>query len=206
MSSSPSPSRTRKTAEDRRAEIVRAAGTVALAEGLESITLRRIADELGVRPGLISHYFPVAEELVAEAFGATASAELDELLPPSDDSPLDRFRRFFEASIGEMFDDVSRLWLNARHLSRYRPLLFAEVNRQQDSWSARLTAVIADGLADGGFTAADASIAATRILVAIDGVSTYVNVGAIPAGAAEFAVLTAERELGLPAGTLAGAG
>ncbi|BCY06981.1 hypothetical protein L3i22_020690 [Actinoplanes sp. L3-i22] len=179
---------------------------MALAEGLESITLRRIADELGVRPGLISHYFPVAEELVAEAFGATASAELDELLPPSDDSPLDRFRRFFEASIGEMFDDVSRLWLNARHLSRYRPLLFAEVNRQQDSWSARLTAVIADGLADGGFTAADASIAATRILVAIDGVSTYVNVGAIPAGAAEFAVLTAERELGLPAGTLAGAG
>ncbi|WP_436521315.1 TetR/AcrR family transcriptional regulator [Actinoplanes sp. HUAS TT8] len=202
MSSSPSPSRTRKTAEDRRAEIVRAAGTVALAEGLESITLRRIADELGVRPGLISHYFPVAEELVAEAFGATASSELDELLPPSDAAPLERFRWFFEASIGEMFDDVSRLWLNARHLSRYRPPLHAEVNRQQDNWHARLTALIADGVAAGGFTAADAGAAATRILVAIDGVSTYVNVGDVPPEAAAFAVMTAERELGLPAGTL----
>ncbi|BCJ45815.1 hypothetical protein GCM10010168_57650 [Actinoplanes ianthinogenes] len=202
MTSSPSPSRTRKTAEDRRAEIVRAAGGVALAEGLESVTLRRVADELGVRPGLISHYFPVAEELVATAFGATASAELDELLPPSDATPLERFRRFFEAAIGEMFDDVSRLWLNARHLSRYRPVLSAEVNRQQDNWHERLTAVIADGIATGAFVAGDAAVAATRILVAVDGVSTYVNVGRIPPEAAAFAVMTAERELGLPAGSL----
>ncbi|GAA4600709.1 AcrR family transcriptional regulator [Actinoplanes octamycinicus] len=202
MTSSPSPSRTRKTATDRRAEIVRAAGTVALAEGLESVTLRRVADELGVRPGLISHYFPAAEELVATAFGATASAELDELLPASDAPPMERFRRFFAAAIGEMFDDVSRLWLNARHLSRYRPVLSAEVNRQQDNWHGRLTAVIADGIAAGEFRAGDAAVAATRILVAVDGVSTYVNVGQIPPEAAAFAVLTAERELGLPTGSL----
>jgi cytosine/adenosine deaminase-related metal-dependent hydrolase len=29
-----------------------------------------VAEELAVRPGLINHYFAVAEELVAEAFGA----------------------------------------------------------------------------------------------------------------------------------------
>ncbi|BBH70037.1 transcriptional regulator [Actinoplanes sp. OR16] len=172
-----------------------------MAEGLESITLRRIADELGVRPGLISHYFPVAEELVAEAFGTTTAAELDELLPPTDATPLERLRRFFAASIGEMFDDVSRLWLNARHLSRYRPLLNAEVNRQQDGWHARVTAVIAEGVAAGDFTTADPGAAATRILVAIDGVSTYVNVGEVPPEAVEFVVMTAERELGLPQGT-----
>ncbi|MEU4425592.1 TetR family transcriptional regulator C-terminal domain-containing protein [Actinoplanes sp. NPDC024001] len=181
---------------------MRAAAVVALTEGLESVTLRRVAEDLGVRPGLISHYFPAAEDLVATAFGATVAAELDELLPPSEATPLERFRRFFGAAIGEKFDDVSRLWLNARHLSRYRPVLCAEVNRRQDDWHARLTAVIADGIATEQFNAADAGVAATRILVAMDGVSTYVNVGEIPPAAAAFAVTTAERELGLPIGTL----
>src|SRR5882672_5723341 len=81
MPSSPPPKRVRKTPEARRAEIVAKAAEIALAEGLEIITLRRIADELGVRPGLIRHYFPVAEDLPSEAFGTAASAELDQLIP-----------------------------------------------------------------------------------------------------------------------------
>ncbi|MFB8144153.1 TetR family transcriptional regulator, partial [Streptomyces parvus] len=75
MSSSVQRPRVRKSPAARRAEIVDAAAAVALAEGLECVTLRRIGDDLGVRPGLISHYFPSAEELVAEAFGSAASGE-----------------------------------------------------------------------------------------------------------------------------------
>lgn len=192
----------RKSAQDRRAEIVRAAGVIALAEGLESVTLRRVADELGVRPGLISHYFPVAEELVATAFGTTTEEELDELLAPSAATPLERFRIFFAATIGSAYDDISRLWLNARHLSRYRPLLRDEVNRVQDLWQARLRKVIEEGVAAGEFTAPDPDAAAMRLLIAIDGVSLYVNHAPLPPGAAELAVRTAEHELGLPKGTL----
>lgn len=71
----------RKSAAERRGEIVAAAARVGLREGLECVTRQRIADELGVQPGLIHHYFPVVEELVAEAFTSATTAELDGLLP-----------------------------------------------------------------------------------------------------------------------------
>lgn len=62
--------------------MVDAAASVALAEGLEGIALRRIGERLDVRPGLVGHYFPVVDELVAEAFGQAVGAELDTLVPP----------------------------------------------------------------------------------------------------------------------------
>ncbi|MFG3527176.1 hypothetical protein ACGF8B_10530 [Streptomyces sp. NPDC047917] len=58
------------------------AASVAPTEGLEGITLRRIGERLGVRPGLVSHCFPVVDELVAEEFGQVVGAELDTLVPP----------------------------------------------------------------------------------------------------------------------------
>ena len=81
MSSSVQRKRIRKSPEARRAEIVATAARIALTEGLECVTLRRVAEELTVRPGLISHYFPSAEDLVAEAFSVAALGELDTLLP-----------------------------------------------------------------------------------------------------------------------------
>lgn len=84
MTSRPQATRIRKPPAERRAEIVRTAAAIALAEGLERITLRRIADELGVRPGLIGHYFPAADDLVSEAFTHAATDERESLLPPGE--------------------------------------------------------------------------------------------------------------------------
>ncbi|MDT7675852.1 MAG: hypothetical protein QOD82_3754, partial [Pseudonocardiales bacterium] len=41
------------------------AAELALANGLEALTLRRVAEALGVFPGLVNHYFPAVDELVA---------------------------------------------------------------------------------------------------------------------------------------------
>lgn len=104
--------RIRKSPSDRRAEIVDAAATIALAEGLECITLRRVAEQLGVRPGLISHYFPAVEDLVAGAFGTAAGAELNALLPTdrAAGTPRDHLARFFTLVTGAACDDISRLF------------------------------------------------------------------------------------------------
>ncbi|MGI5439841.1 TetR/AcrR family transcriptional regulator [Streptomyces shenzhenensis] len=73
--------RVRKAPAERRNEIVATAARIGLTEGLECVTLRRVADELGVQPGLVGHYFPAADHLVAEAFTGATMAELDTLLP-----------------------------------------------------------------------------------------------------------------------------
>ncbi|MFI6519889.1 TetR family transcriptional regulator C-terminal domain-containing protein [Spirillospora sp. NPDC050679] len=194
------PKRIRKSPEARRAEIVAAASAIALAEGLECVTLRRVADGLAVRPGLISHYFPAVEDLVAEAFGAAASAELEELIPAArQGSAAEHLARFFALAAGERYDGVSRLWLNARHLSRYRAALRERVLHQEALWRGRLTDLIRDGAAAGEFQAVDPELTATRILVVLDGLASHANTGrgTQPEAITNMAVLLAEHELGL---------
>jgi AcrR family transcriptional regulator len=209
-----SPAR-RKPAQQRRAEIVSTAGTIALAEGLESLTLRRVADALGVFPGLVNHYFPSVDDLVAAAFGAAAAAELDEVFGAPEvvfsgdefaANPLARVRLVLHMLLDPDRDDVSLLWLDAWQASRRRPALRAEVARQMRAWQERLSALIQDGAAAGAFRAQDSAAAALRILAMVDGLSIqaasrssidYTTVR-------EMVVATVERELGLPLGTLQG--
>ncbi|MGW7053590.1 TetR family transcriptional regulator C-terminal domain-containing protein [Streptomyces sp. NPDC054887] len=207
MPSSVPNKRIRKTPAARRAEIVAAAATVALTEGLECITLRRIAEELDVRPGLISHYFPAVEGLVAEAYGDAAAAELDRLLPVdrAGATPTRHLARFFARATGEAYDDISRLWLNARHLSRYRPALRDRVVVQEAAWRDRLEALIREGVEQGEFHTDDPTVTAMQILVVLDGLGMLVNSCATsdgPPAIRRMPVTTAERELGLADGAL----
>ncbi|QKG21605.1 TetR/AcrR family transcriptional regulator [Actinomadura verrucosospora] len=206
MLSRAAPKRVRKTPEARRAEIVAAASALALTEGLECLTLRRVADELAVRPGLISHYFPAVEDLVAEAFGAAATAELDDLIPADRPagSPLEHLARFFVLTTGAGYDGVSRLWLNAWHLSRYRPALRERVDRQETLWRERLAGLVRDGVEDGSFESRDPDVTAARILVVLDGLGSHANTDRSdrPPEVTHLAVVVAERELNLPEGSL----
>jgi AcrR family transcriptional regulator len=209
MPSSLSNKRIRRSPAARRAEIVATAATVALTEGLECVTLRRIAEELGVRPGLISHYFPAVEDLVAEAYGDAAGSELDTLLPANraGASPTHHLARFFARAAGAAYDDVSRLWLNARHLSRYRPILRDRVAEQEHAWRGRLEALIREGVEQGEFRTGDPGVTAIQILVVIDGLGAHANTGTPdrPPEITRMAVTIAERELGLPTGSLTAA-
>ncbi|WP_318152948.1 TetR family transcriptional regulator [Microbacterium helvum] len=206
MVSSGGERRIRKRPEERREEILSAAAAIALAEGLERVTLRAVADRLGVRPGLITHYFPAAEDLVAAAFARAAAGERAQLFPVEGD-PLSRLRRFVEVIGGDESRDLSRLWLNARHLSRFSPVLDAAVIEQEERNDAGIGALIEDGVAAGVFTVDDAIRAGVRILMAVDGQSAYVNNTRDDGGAAyrDFVAETAEWTLGLRAGTLTSA-
>ncbi|WP_309054026.1 TetR family transcriptional regulator [Streptomyces sp.] len=206
MPSSVERKRVRKSPEARRAEIVRTAARVALTEGLECVTLRRIAEELAVRPGLISHYFPSAEELVAEAFAVAAQGELDSLLPAErpHGTPTQYLARYFALSTGDAYDDISRLWINARHLSRYRPVLRDRVTEMELASDDRLEAVIREGVERGEFRTDDPRTTAIQILVVLDGLGAHANSDRAdrPEAVTRMAVTTAERELGLAAGAL----
>ncbi|MFF9623934.1 TetR/AcrR family transcriptional regulator [Streptomyces griseosporeus] len=206
MSSSVQRKRVRKDPAARRAEIVAAATAVALAEGLECVTLRRIAEELDVRPGLISHYFPSVEDLVAEAFGSAATAEIDALLPAEggEGTSAERLARFLARTTGEAYDAISRLWINARHLSRYRDVLRERVARQETVWRARLEKLIQEGVEAGEFRTDDSLVTTLQILVVLDGLGADTNIGEedLPEAVVRMAFTIAERELGLEAGEL----
>lgn len=207
MTSRAQPKRTRKSPEQRRAEIVETAARIALEEGLELITLRRVAEELSVRPGLISHYFPVADHLVSEAFTHATTKERESLLPPHerDLPPVDRLAHFLVGLADGDYLDLSRLWLNARHLSRFKDPLRSAVRAQESATRTALVALIDSGVRAGEFTTDDALRAALHILIAVDGLGAYANDDAQPEGGldtSDVAIETAETRLGLAPGVL----
>lgn len=203
MMSRPLPRQTRKAPHERRSEIVGAAAQIALTEGLERVTLRAVADRLGVRPSLIGHYFPVAEELVIEAFALAIAGEREALFPPGG-TPTARVAMLISRSQSEDSRPLAQLWLNARHLSRFHPALAESLTQQEELDRDRLIAVIEDGIRTAEFHTTDALAAAVRIFVAVDGVGAYVNnIGAFDEESyTNFVADTAEWALGLRAGTM----
>ncbi|MFD4957607.1 TetR family transcriptional regulator [Microbacterium sp. NPDC058389] len=203
----PGTRRVRKHPDERRAEILAAAADIALDEGLERITLRAVAERIGVRPGLITHYYPSAEDLVIAAFVRAAEGERATAYP-TQGAPLARVATLVYDMESPASDPLSKLWLNARHLSRFTPALAQAVHEQEQLNVASLRAIIDDGIADGTFRCDDALAACVRILVAIDGHGAYVNdVGGFTHEAYRlFVTDTAEWALGLERGTLAAGG
>ncbi|WDM42878.1 TetR/AcrR family transcriptional regulator [Microbacterium luteolum] len=173
-SSHSAPPRTRKPPEERREDILACAAAIAIEEGLERITLRAVAARLGVRPGLITHYFPVAEDLVVAAFARAAVLEREQFFTTGG-TPMQRLARFVDHVEQGRSLPLARLWLNARHLSRFSPPLDTELQIQDELDRERLTAMIEDGIASGDFPGADAESACIRIFIALDGGGSYVN-------------------------------
>ena len=203
MTSSPAPARIRKRPEERREEILSQAAAIALDGGLERITLRAVAERLGVRPGLITHYFPAAEDLVIEAFVRAAVHERKEFFPASGD-PLARLAHFIAHVESGASAPLARLWLNARHLSRFSPALDAALQEQDALDRARLIGIIVEGIRTGRFPVADAETAGIRILIAVDGSGSYVNSTSEAVHPAQKHVVAdmTDWALGLESGTL----
>jgi DNA-binding transcriptional regulator YbjK len=206
MTSSPQTAARRKPAHERRAEIVAAARDIALADGLASLTLRRVAEDLSVFPGLVSHYFPSVDDLLAEAFGAASSAELEDIfaIVGDDAAPTARMQRLLGALVSEDRDSISLLWLDAWHTSRRRPALRDEVDRQMLAWKKRVTNLIRAGVKAGEFRVEHPVPAAVRILALIDGLSVQAAIRSTVdyAIVRELVMGTTERELGLSPGAL----
>ncbi|GAB3189836.1 TetR/AcrR family transcriptional regulator [Nesterenkonia suensis] len=193
----------RKDPEERRDEIIAEAARLAVAVGLERITLRAVAAGINVRPGLISHYFPTVDDLLVAACERALSDERARLIP-AEGAPLMRLAQMIARLEGGHADDLSRLWLNARHLSRHHPRLAETLVAQEELDRERLTGLIEDGVAEGTFPAQDPLTACVRIFVAVDGVGAYVNSslpgdpGADHAAYRRFITDVAQWALGLP--------
>jgi AcrR family transcriptional regulator len=172
--SSPAGTRVRKQPEERRAEIISAAARLALESGLERVTLRAVAEQLGVRPGLINHYFPAAEDLVIAAFEQAIATEREWLFS-TQGTALERLVGFVRRVESVDAEEQSKLWLNARHLARFTPALVEAIQRQEALDRSRLVKLIEDGRDTRAFTVDDALGACIRIFVAVDGYGAYAN-------------------------------
>ena len=160
----------RKLPAERRGELLARAVEISGAEGLSAVTLRRVAADLGVTPGLVSHYFSSAEMLIAAAFRTAAEADLGEArVRVRAGSPTDRMAALMDYVLDDVSEDASALWLDAWSLGRRNPTLAAEAAALTDDWLTLIAGIVGDGVAAGDFAVTDVDVAARRLLLMIDG-------------------------------------
>jgi len=205
--SSPARATRRKPPDQRRAEIIETAAAIALADGLDKVTARRVADALGVFPGLVNHYFRTADELVAAAFDHAATREHREVFGHAEEAatPLEQLQRVLNSWLTiERSDPMDVVWFDAWQASRRRPALAAVVLERMTADLARLEALIRAGNEAAVLRAADPAAAAVCLMALVDAtsVNTAIRDAIDYTPVIEMARTAAEATLGLPAGTL----
>jgi AcrR family transcriptional regulator len=172
----------RKLPAERHGELLAKAVELAAAEGLSAVTLRRVAADLGVTPGLVSHYFSSAEQLITSAFRSAAVADLAEARSRIDAAPtaLAKMDALMDYVLDDSSDDAGALWLEAWSLGRRNPALATEANGLTDEWLICIADIVRAGMRDGEFVVDDVNVAARRLLTMIDGLGAQKVIRAVP--------------------------
>ena len=172
----------RKLPAERHGELLAKAVEISAAEGLSAVTLRRVATDLGVTPGLVSHYFSSAEQLITAAFSTAAVTDLDDARSrvAAAGTPTAKMDALMDYVLDESSEDASALWLDAWSLGRRNVALAAEANTLTDEWLVCLADIVRLGVSSGEFHVADADVAARRLLTMIDGLGAQMVVRAVP--------------------------
>ncbi|RNB51354.1 TetR family transcriptional regulator, partial [Agromyces tardus] len=195
---------TRLDPAQRREQILSATIRLVARDGFASVTLRDVAAEVGVVHGLIRHYFPTREQLVAAAFESAVLADIEE-----DEELAERVEPV--TALGDWLMSTPRehymVWIDAWSEAPRNPELLDALTRHHRDCEGRLARII-ERLADSGRGASEDPAADARMLTALtDGIAVQLHaIGIVDRAEADRLVFTAaEDRLGLARGTLAGA-
>lgn len=160
----------RSEPDARRADLIAAAARVLAREGTGGASVRAIAVEAGVSPGLVGHYFAGIDALIAATYAHvehTVSEALDAAVAAAGPNPRARLDAFVTASFsppiasGELLATWTAFW----SLVRSRD----DIARQHDEQYAAFRARLESLLAECGLPAPRLRHAAIAITALVDG-------------------------------------
>lgn len=160
----------RSEPDARRADLIAAAARVLAREGTGGASVRAIAVEAGVSPGLVGHYFAGIDALIAATYAHvehTVSEALDDAVAAAGPDPRARLDAFVTASFsppiasGELLATWTAFWSLVRNRD--------DIARQHDEQYAAFRARLESLLAECGLPAPRLRHAAIAITALVDG-------------------------------------
>lgn len=138
----------REDPDARRASLIEACARVLAREGMGGTSVRAIAVEAGVSPGLIGHYFGGVDALVAATYAqveARVAAALDQAVAAAGPDPRARLDAYVSASLLPPIADSDLLstWIAFWSLVRARPEIAALHDEQYGRFRTDLEKLLA---------------------------------------------------------------
>ena len=191
--------RTRKSPEVRRREILEAVIAIGADRGLDALNVRDVAERCGVAPGLIHHYFPSMDELLAESFGTWADASLKALQQLSESASP---RVALALTVANVSPD-QRIWHDALSSASRHQQLRARAKSLSEEYLAHVEGLIRAGIEKEQFACPDPRLSAWRIILVLDGMVAMMHILDLihREQLAGIAGPVVENELGLDRGT-----
>jgi TetR/AcrR family transcriptional regulator, transcriptional repressor of bet genes len=162
--------------EERRAELGAAVWRLASREGLEAVTVRRVADEAGWSTGAVVHYFSDKEELLLFAFRTVADRVGRRLAAAEErtDEPLELARTWLVQGLpldAERQAEV-RVWFAFLGLALARPAFARAQRLTYRAWRRRVADLLEEAQRRGQVRAdVDCAAAAAALVAVVDGLA-----------------------------------
>lgn len=131
----------------RRLSLIEAAARVLARGGVAGTSVRAIAVDAGVSPGLVGHYFDGIDALVAETYAhveARVAETIDAALARAGTDPRARLNAFVTASFAPPVasGELLATWIAFWSLVRSRPAIARQHDEQYAAFRARLEALL----------------------------------------------------------------
>ena len=138
----------RATPEARRRDLIAATARVLAAQGAAGASVRTIAAEAGVSPGLVTHHFGGVARLVEATYDEVAAQVEDALeraVAAAGDDPRARLTAYVEASFAAPIADAALLatWIAFWSMARADAAMAASHAHHYDVYRARLENLLA---------------------------------------------------------------
>lgn len=190
----------RRTAEDRREQILDATLALITRKGFAAVSLRDVAADVGVAHGLLRHYFPSRGELLAAAFDRAATEEVQELGPAGTEESLAELAAVCRGTDEQHY----LLWVDAWAEAPRDPDLHRTLTRHHHECEDHTRRIIETAVRHGTIDVADPATAARMLTALIDGLAVQLHALHVLNRDQHdrLALAGAESLLGLPAGAL----
>lgn len=134
--------------------------------GYEAMTLRQLAEAVGIQSGSVYRYFGAKEKLLSDIMIAhmeTVLAALRECLAGVD-GPVERLAAFCDFHIRYHIEKQAEVFLATMEIRSLAEAARREVLALRQAYEAEVVAILADGMATGVFTERDPRVSAYAII------------------------------------------
>lgn len=158
--------RVRQRNEARRLDILRAAARVFRRRGIAAAGMREIADEAGLSPGNLYHYFSGKDEILLFCQERTLERMLS-AVQGARGTAAERLRAVLQAHVHSMLDELESATAHL-DVEALPEGMRAQMIEKRDVYERAIRAIVADGVKSREFARCDAALVTRAMLGAVN--------------------------------------